>query len=200
MIYKHMRSNTILFIALALGITASSPAQAQIGIFKKEKSAEDTIYHLFLDTVTIEARNLKNYNFNRYEYVVRKVYPLADTATALFYEVNSETATMKRRESKKYRKKMEKELKENFEDRLKNMSRTEGLVLIKIIERNTGMSLYDLLKDVKSGSTAWWWNNLGKMYGYDLKRGYTPSDNPMLEIIIQEYETKKGIQPRKPLQ
>ena len=200
MIYKHMRSNTILFIALALGITASSPAQAQIGIFKKEKSAEDTIYHLFLDTVTIEARNLKNYNFNRYEYVVRKVYPLADTATALFYEVNSETATMKRRESKKYRKKMEKELKENFEDRLKNMSRTEGLVLIKIIERNTGMSLYDLLKDVKSGSTAWWWNNLGKMYGYDLKRGYTPSDNHMLEIIIQEYETKKGIQPRKPLQ
>ena len=200
MIYKHMRSNTILFIALALGITASSPAQAQIGIFKKEKSAEDTIYHLFLDTVTIEASNLKNYNFNRYEYVVRKVYPLADTATALFYEVNSETATMKRRESKKYRKKMEKELKENFEDRLKNMSRTEGLVLIKIIERNTGMSLYDLLKDVKSGSTAWWWNNLGKMYGYDLKRGYTPSDNPMLEIIIQEYETKKGIQPRKPLQ
>ena len=200
MIYKHMRSNTILFIALALGITASSPAQAQIGIFKKEKSAEDTIYHLFLDTVTIEARNLKNYNFNRYEYVVRKVYPLADTATALFYEVNSETATMKRRESKKYRKKMEKELKENFEDRLKNMSRTEVLVLIKIIERNTGMSLYDLLKDVKSGSTAWWWNNLGKMYGYDLKRGYTPSDNPMLEIIIQEYETKKGIQPRKPLQ
>ena len=200
MIYKHMRSNTILFIALALGITASSPAQAQIGIFKKEKSAEDTIYHLFLDTVTIEARNLKNYNFNRYEYVVRKVYHLADTATALFYEVNSETATMKRRESKKYRKKMEKELKENFEDRLKNMSRTEGLVLIKIIERNTGMSLYDLLKDVKSGSTAWWCNNLGKMYGYDLKRGYTPSDNPMLEIIIQEYETKKGIQPRKPLQ
>ena len=200
MIYKHMRSNTILFIALALGITASSPAQAQIGIFKKEKSAEDTIYHLFLDTVTIEASNLKNYNFNRYEYVVRKVYPLADTATALFYEVNSETATMKRRESKKYLKKMEKELKDNFEDRLKNMSRTEGLVLIKIIERNTGMSLYDLLKDVKSGSTAWWWNNLGKMYGYDLKRGYTPSDNPMLEIIIQEYETKKGIQPRKPLQ
>jgi hypothetical protein len=189
-----------MVIALTLGIAAGSPAQAQIGIFKKEKSAEDTIYHLFLDTVTIEARNLKNYNFNRYEYVVRKVYPLADTATALFYEVNSETATMKRRESKKYRKKMEKELKENFEDRLKNMSRTEGLVLIKIIERNTGMSLYDLLKDVKSGSTAWWWNNLGKMYGYDLKRGYSPSDNPMLEIIIQEYETKKGIQPRKPLQ
>ena len=200
MIYKHMRSNTIMVIALTLGIAAGSPAQAQIGIFKKEKSAEDTIYHLFLDTVTIEARNLKNYNFNRYEYVVRKVYPLADTAAALFYEVNSETATMKRRESKKYRKKMEKELKENFEDRLKNMSRTEGLVLIKIIERNTGMSLYDLLKDVKSGSTAWWWNNLGKMYGYDLKRGYSPSDNPMLEIIIQEYETKKGIQPRKPLQ
>lgn len=195
-----MRIHHLPIIVLLFGLFSVQEVKAQIGIFRKEQPSEDTIYHLFLDTVTIEARNLKNYNFNRYEYIVRKVYPLADTATALFYEVNSETAKMKRRESKKYRKKMEKELKEKFEDRLKNMSRTEGLVLIKIIERNTGMSLYDLLKDVKSGSTAWWWNNLGKVYGYDLKRGYAPSDNPTLEIIIQEYETKKGIQPRKPLQ
>lgn len=180
----------LLGLCMTLFVQGSS---AQIGIFKKEKQQEDTLYHLFLDTVTIEARNLRNYNYNRYEYIVSKVYPLADTAVYLFHEVNKVSADMKRRESKRYRKKLEKELKENFEDRLKRLSRTEGLVLIKIIERNSELSLYDLLKDVKSGSTAWWWNNLGKMYGYDLKQGYRPEDNPMLEILITDYEMKHGI-------
>jgi hypothetical protein len=184
-------------IVLILGLALSClVTQAQIGIFKRDKPQdEDTLYHLFLDSVTIEARNLKNYNFNRYQYVVSKVYPLADSAVVLFNKVNETTSDMRRREGKKYRKKLEKDLKEQFEDRLKKMSRTEGLVLIKIIERNTGMSLYTLLKDVKNPSTAWWWQNLGRLYGYDLKEGYSADTNPMLESIISDYELKNNITP-----
>ena len=188
-----MRSSLIIPLCLLLTLGAlPSVAHGQIGIFKREKE-EDTNYHLFLDTVTIEARNLKNYNYNRYEYVVRKVYPLADTAVVLFQEVTNSTADMRRRERKKYRKRLERDLKEKFEDRLKNMSRTEGLVLIKIIERNTSMSLYQLLRNVKNGTTAWWWHNLGRLYGYDLKQGYEAAGNPMLESIISAYEIEMGI-------
>jgi hypothetical protein len=185
-------------LLLAITFLLAGECFGQIGIFKKEDKQEDTLYHMFLDTVTIEARNLRNYNYNRYQYVVRKVYPLADSAVALFNQVNAKTSDMGRRESKKYRKQLEKDLKENFEDRLKKMSRTEGLVLIKIIERNTGLSLYELLKDVKNSSTAWWWQNLGRLYGYNLKEGYSADNNPMLENIIQEYEKERGIKPYKP--
>ncbi|HAE13998.1 MAG: DUF4294 domain-containing protein [Chitinophagales bacterium] len=193
-----MKLRNILLVLFAL--LAFAPVKAQIGIFKKDKqeAPEDTLYHLFLDSVIIEARNLRNYNYSRYEYVVRKVYPLADTAVALFHEVHEVTADMKKREDKKYRKQLEKDLKENFEDRLKNMSRTEGLVLIKLIERKTGMSMYDLLRDVKNTRTAWWWQNLGKLYGYDLREGYSPDQNPMLETIISEYEQKHNIPPPTP--
>lgn len=185
-------------IILAISSFLAIDCFGQIGIFKKEDKQEDTLYHMFLDTVTIEARNLKNYNYNRYQYIVRKVYPLADSAVVLFNQVNATTSDMGRRESKKYRKQLERDLKENFEDRLKKMSRTEGLVLIKIIERNTGLSLYSLLKDVKNSSTAWWWQNLGRLYGYDLKEGYSADNNPMLENIIQDYEKDRGIKPYRP--
>ncbi len=162
-------------------------------IFKRDKSPDwgDTAIHINLDTVDISARSLKNYNYSRYKYLIDKVYPLADTAVYLLTEIESTTGSMnKKREQKKYKKELEKELKEKFEDRLKNMSRSEGFVLIELIERNTGRSMYSILKEVKSGNTAFWWNNLGKIYDYDLKDAYIPENNPMLEGLILDYEAK----------
>lgn len=185
-----MKFRLTLFILLS-AITYQS--QAQIGIFKKKETPADTQYHVYLDTVNIEARSLRNYNFNRYAYIVAKMYPIADTAIMLMQEVELNTMDMKKRESKKYRKQLEKDLKEKFEDRLKNFSRTEGTVLIKIIERNTGRTMYDILRETKNKGTAIWWQSLGKFYGYNLQDGYSVDANPMLEIIIHEYEVKHNI-------
>ncbi|MBC8173737.1 MAG: DUF4294 domain-containing protein [Chitinophagales bacterium] len=177
---------TILILVFFMADTAS----AQFWKRKKDKE-EDTTYSFMLDTVTITARNMNNFNYNRYQYIVKKVYPLADTAIQLLTQIEQVTNSMdKNRDKKNYKKDLEDELKEKFEDRLKNMSRTEGYVLIEIIERNTGEALYDILKDVKSGTTAFWWHNLSRMYGYDLKEGYSASNNPMLETLIAEYEMK----------
>lgn len=166
---------------------------AQIGIFKSKENPADTQFHVYLDTVNIEARSLRNFNFNRYEFIVAKMYPIADTAILLMHEVENNTADMRKKESKKYRRQLEKELKEKFEDRLKNLSRTEGTVLIEIIERNTGRTMYDILREMKNKGTATWWQSLGKFYEYNLKDGYNPENNPMLEIIISEYEAKHRI-------
>ena len=81
-------------------------------------------------------------------------------------------------------------MRDNFEDKLKNLSRSQGEVLIDIIERNSGQTMYNILKDVKNGSSAFWWNNASKIYGYDLKEGYIAENNPTLENIIAEYEEK----------
>ena len=70
------------------------------------------------------------------------------------------------------------------------MTRSQGEVLIDIIERNTNRSMYDILKEYKSGSSAFWWNSVSKAYGYDLKDKYNPDNNPTLEGIIQAYEKK----------
>ncbi len=163
------------------------------GIFKKDKPENDTTYHITLDIVNIIERSLINYNYNRYERIVGKIYPIADTALQLLTQVEQAEGTMKKKEAKKYKKSLEKELKDKFEDRLKNMSRTEGTVLIEIIERNSGRTMYSILKDVQNGTTAFFWQNLSRVYGYDLKDGYEPESNPMLEAIISNYEDKHSI-------
>ncbi|MFN0276929.1 MAG: DUF4294 domain-containing protein [Chitinophagales bacterium] len=174
-------------VVFVLVFTLANNVLAQ-GIFKKEKS-EDTIYAFMLDTVVITENSLKNYNYNRYKYIVGKVYPIADTAVFLLNELEKTEQEMKKRDVKKYKKELEDDLRSEFENRLKKMSRTEGTVLLELIERNTGRTMYSILKDVKSGSTAFWWQNLGKFYGYNLKDGYTAEKNPMLEAVFLEYES-----------
>ena len=163
-------------------------SNAQIGsIFKGDET--DTIFLVELDTFSISARPLNNYNFLRYEGIVKKVYPYADTAIMYINELNK-LAFDKKNDEKKYKKELEDKLRDNFEKTLKNLSKSQGEVLIDIIERNTGRTMYDILKDVKSGATAFWWQNLSKVYGYDLKDGYNPENDPTLENIIVEYEKK----------
>lgn len=161
---------------------------AQIGDpFKGEDM--DTIYFVELDSFTISARPMKNYNYSRYEAIVKKVYPFADTAVQTIKALEAMEFSA-RRDEKQYKKQLEDALRTSFEEKLRNLSRTQGDVLIDIIERNTGRTMYDILKDVKSGSTAFWWNSLGKAYGYDLKEGYKAENNPTLEQIIADYEKR----------
>lgn len=170
---------------------ATTTLPAQVGNVFKGENAEDTIYFVELDTFSISARPLKNYNYSKYEMIVAKVYPYADTAVNLYTELKKVTAGMsKKKEEKQYEKELEEKLRTQFEEKLKNLSRSQGEVLIDIIERNTGQSMYAILKDVKNGGTAFWWQNLGKVYGYDLKDGYHAENNPSLEAIIQAYEER----------
>lgn len=173
---------SILLISVQIGFS-------QIGNVFKGDEITDTIFFVELDTFSITARPLHNYNYSRYESIVNKVYPFADTAIVLLRELNA-LQFDKKRDEKKYKKELEDKLRESFEDKLKNLSRSQGEVLIDIIERNTGRTMYNILKDVKNGSTAFWWNNASKIYGYDLKEGYNPLNNPTLENIIADYEAK----------
>ncbi|MFI5170813.1 MAG: DUF4294 domain-containing protein [Chitinophagales bacterium] len=176
----------IIGIIIALSFLQNS--NAQIGsVFKGDET--DTIYFVELDTFSISARPLNNYNFLRYEGIVKRVYPYADTAVMYFNELNA-LSFDKKKDEKKYKKELEDKLRDNFEGTLKNLSKSQGEVLIDIIERNTGRTMYDILKEVKNGTTAFWWQNLSRIYGYDLKEGYDPENDPTLESIIVEYEKK----------
>lgn len=162
-------------------------AEAQIGNPFKGEDNIDTIYYVQLDSFSIEARPLNNYNYSRYETIVKKVYPYADSAIMYIRQLDN-LAFEKRKDEKAYKKELEDKLRATFEDKLKNLSRSQGEVLIDIIERNTERSMYTILKDYKSGSSAIFWNSLSKAYGYDLKDKYNPTNNPTLENIIQDYE------------
>lgn len=153
----------------------------------------DTTFVMSLWTVRISAkRNFKNLDEQRlyYRYVraCRKVYPYALQAIELYQHIQEETKDMSKGKKRRYIRKEHKELKEDFKEQMKNLSKTEGRVLIKMIERQTEKPFYDLISETRGSTTAKYWNTLGKFWGYDLKEGYRPGAEPLLDDALLDYD------------
>lgn len=126
--------------------------------------------------------------FRRYIWAAKRVYPYAVQAVALYEEMEDATEGMNKRQRKRHIKHEHKELKEDLTERMKNLSKTEGKVLVKMIERELEMPFYEVIKTTRGGTTAAYWNTLGKFWGYDLKQGYRPGDDPLLDEVFIDYD------------
>jgi Domain of unknown function (DUF4294) len=121
------------------------------------------------------------------------VYPYAIEAVGLYRQLQDETQGMKSGDRKDKIKDLQKDLKGKFEDKLKNLTRIQGKILIKMIEKDLGISFFDLLKDLRGGFTAFYWNEFSKIYGYHLKDGYTEGEDAMLDLILKDFDLSKGL-------
>jgi len=131
----------------------------------------------------------KDRQFRRLRWHVRKVYPYAVTASRKLKKYNTELEKVtSKRKRRKLMKKREKALKVEFEDVIKKMSQTSGRVLVKLIDRETGESTYNIIKEMRGGFKAWIYQGVGKLYGADLKARYNPKMNEedeMIERVVQ---------------
>tara|TARA_B110000503_G_C7064889_1_gene378288 strand:- start:307 stop:972 length:666 start_codon:yes stop_codon:yes gene_type:complete len=109
---------------------------------------------------------------------VYRTYPFAKLASEKLVAMNGVMATLKTdKEKKKYFKIVEKYLTHEFEAKLKKLSRKEGQILVKLINRQTGMTTFELIKDLKSGWKAFWSNSTAKLFEINLKKEYKPYTN-----------------------
>lgn len=150
----------------------------------------DTIFTASIEPVTIYDKrvfksDLDKSNFNKLKRNLTVVYPYAKMAREIYESMQEDMADMdKKRQQKKYKKGREEELKAQFEEKLKDLTVTQGKLLIMLINRYTGDNCYGLIKELKGGMAAFGWNIVGKRYGYDLKAPYIPADNPDIELIM----------------
>lgn len=118
-----------------------------------------------------------------------KVYPYAKMASERLEELNDSLLKIKRkRKRKKYTKKLQKYIEEEFSEELKKLTRTEGQILIKLIYRQTGNTSYGLVKELRSGWRAFWYNSTAKMFKISLKEEYHPEsihEDYLIEDILQ---------------
>jgi hypothetical protein len=126
--------------------------------------------------------------FRRYIWAAKRVYPYAVQAVAMYQEIEDETEGMNKRKRKRHIKHEHQELKEDLTERMKNLSKTEGKVLVKMIERELDMPFYEVIKTTRGSTTAAYWNTLGKFWGYDLKQGYHLGDDPLLDEVFIDYD------------
>ncbi|PZR19865.1 MAG: DUF4294 domain-containing protein [Flavobacterium psychrophilum] len=131
-----------------------------------------------------------------------KVYPYAKTAADKLTMLNNNLAKLKtEKEKKKYAKIVENYLENEFEDRLKKLTRSEGQILVKLIYRQTGISTFNLIKEHKSGWKAFWSNRVAHLFNIDLKKEYNPSavaeDYHMEGFLLQAFKDHR-LQPQSP--
>lgn len=158
----------------------------------------DTTFVMSLWPVRISARrHFKDRDeqnlYYRYVRAARKVYPYALQAIELYEEIQEETADMSKKQRRRFIRREHKELKEDFKEKMKNLSKTEGKVLIKMIERQLDRPFYDLIKETRGGATATYWQTMGRFWGYNLKDGYSPGAEPLLDDALLDYDFGEAV-------
>jgi len=125
--------------------------------------------------------------FSRLIYNIKKVYPYAKLAGQRLKYYKSILDTIPTEKARKlFIKKAQKELENQFGDEIKDLTYSQGKILIKLIYRETGNSTFDIVKELRGGFTAFIWQALAKIFGYDLKSNYDPagSDQTIEQIVL----------------
>ncbi len=142
----------------------------------------DTVFMETLDPVWIfpKGRRMKDNDWRKYYKLVynfNKVYPYALVGRKMMAQVDSTIAAdvSRRSERNRYVNDVEKELLRLFEKDIRQMTITQGLVLMRLIDRECGMSAYEIIKTYENGLTASFWQLVARLFSQNLKTRYDPS-------------------------
>ena len=116
-------------------------------------------------------------NYYKLVYNFNKVYPYALVGRKMMAQVDSTIAAdvSKRSERNRYVNDVEKELLRIFEKDIRQMTITQGLVLMRLVDRECGMSAYEIIKTYENGLTASFWQLVARLFSQNLKTRYDPS-------------------------
>ena len=162
-------------------------------------TVDDTLLVADLEDVYVSSpRNFDSVDdylrYMKYRRYANKVYPYAVEAIKIFREVEHVTTTMKPRKRKKHIKRLHKELKKEFSDPLKNLSKTQGKILIKMIEKELDTPFYYSVKSLRGGFTATYYSALSRSFGYRLKKGYIKGEDPILDAVLYDLDISHKIE------
>lgn len=156
----------------------------------------DTVILADLDPMSLSSprsfdsdEELKRYK--KYKYFAAKVYPYAKDAINILNKIEERTKHMKPAKRKKYVKLTYRQLEHNFKSQLKKLSKTQGKILIKMIEKETDMTFFNTVKKMRNGFVAYYWHQFGKLYDYDLKEGYVEGKDRVMDAVLQDFNFGK---------
>ena len=130
-----------------------------------------------------------------------KVYPYAKLAAERLEILNTRIGKVKsKRKQKLYTRRVQKFVEEEFAEKLKKFTVTEGQILIKLIHRQTGETAFDLITELRSGWRAFWYNNTAKLFNMSLKIMFDPEtveEDFLIEDILQRQFQKGNLEYQK---
>jgi Mor family transcriptional regulator len=186
---------TIFFFSISINLISS---QEDNQIFYKVEG--DSVYssHINLEEVTVyKPIKLETHEDLFMYYTLKrktlKVYPYAKMASERLTKLNSRLLKIKsNRKKKKYTKLLEKFIQDELTEELKKLTKTEGQILVKLIHRETGITAYDLVKELRNGLRAFSYNIIAKFFDISLKKEFNPENNKE-DLFIEDILTKDGV-------
>jgi hypothetical protein len=132
--------------------------------------------------------------YMRLRYNVMKVLPYARFAQERYQQLNKQLAmTSNKKAQRQLVKACEVEIKEMFNKEIKNLTITQGKILIKLIDRETGRSSYQMVKELRGGVNAFFYQSIAKVFGHNLKAEYDPQEDREIEMILRSLPQQASI-------
>lgn len=184
----------LLFIALLSIFSASSIAQDKLLVAPFTIVNGDIFF--ITDVAEVKVLAFKNKEekkkYNILKRRVLKVYPYAISANEKLMNIQVGLDSIrKRRHKKRYTKEVAKWVKEEYADRLKNLTMSEGKILVKLIYRETQTTSYKIVKSYRGRFNAFFWQTMAKFWDNNLKTEYDPVNNRedmLIEHILIQAE------------
>ena len=204
--------DTIKQDEIAVKDTVINSSDNDLNMFKTEIQGQivtamvtetgDTLYMADLGDVSITSlRTFKDdadyRKYVRFKHYAAIVYPYAKEAIRIFRETEYATQNLSKRKRKKAIKKLEEELRAEFEEPLTKMTKLQGKIMIKMIEKELDKNMFDLIAGLRGNFTAFYWHNFAKLYSYDLKEGYNEGDYEILDAVLKDFDISYRIEQDK---
>lgn len=154
----------------------------------------DTLQKIVLPRIAVYSKKRRmrvgEKKYNRLANAVKLTYPIAQAAAHKLREMETHLMGIDdKKGQKEYVKEVEKELKAEYMPIVKRMSMYQGMVLLKLIDRQTGHTSYALIEELRGKVSAIFWQGVTKMFGGNLKTQYDKEDeDQLIEQLIELYE------------
>ena len=181
----------VLFGAVA-AVSAQEAQKDNPVITRGVVEGADTLPIIELPEVRVYERRDFEYLYlkRRYRRMIRnvkKAYPYARIAAEELKALDDHLLTIKsEKEQKAYINQAEKDIMKRFEKDVRKLTVTQGIILVKLIDRETGRTSYQVIKELKGGFTAFFWQGIARIFGNNLKTEYDPEnqDKVMEDIVL----------------
>ena len=188
-----MKKYLIILVLLLAVVPPNALAQRRSrGFWHQEWTIDkgDTIPLIHILPVRKYARKPDMRRYQRLIRQVKKCYPLAKQARLEMERMERELLAVKdKKEQEKLAKELQKQLIKQYTPVILKMTISEGKVLLKLIDRETELTAYQIIKDFRGGFVAGFWQMFAKMFGNNLKLDYQPEKrDKLLEQIVTYYE------------
>ncbi|SRX54859.1 DUF4294 domain-containing protein [Aequorivita sp. CIP111184] len=200
-----MKITVPIYICIIIFSLTTAIGQTDTETLEKQKDSTEIMYYIIKgDTTAREIINLdevyllKKVKFmseqDKRRYLIlrrktRKVYPYAKLAAERLTTMTERLKTIENKgDRRRYTKRIQNYIEGEFSEKLKKLTHTEGQILVKLIDRQTGRTAFDLVKELRTGWRAFWYNTTASLFEISLKEEYKPfevKEDYLIEDILE---------------